>query len=325
MYTLKELSDIVEKGICTLNLKKEPIELYAPIEYMFSIGGKRIRPRLALLAASLFTDQLSDDIIYPALGMEIFHAFTLIHDDIMDKADIRRGQPTVYKKWDENIAILSGDVMSIMAYQYICKAEAGKLPQVLELFSDTAAKVCEGQQYDMNYENTPVVTMEDYEMMIGLKTGVLLACSAKLGAVLGGASKQDAQALYDYGYMLGLAFQITDDYLDTFGDPAIFGKSIGGDITNNKKTWLYIDALRHEDAGLRERFVQAMELGEDKAEEKIALVQKLYIEMGVKEHAEKVIEKYFAAAMAKIANLPISVDAKHLLEEYATMITYRKK
>ncbi len=325
MYTLKELSDIVEKGICTLNLKREPEELYAPIEYMFSIGGKRIRPRLALLAASLFTDNLTDSIIYPALGMEIFHAFTLIHDDIMDKADIRRGQPTVYKKWNDNIAILSGDVMSIMAYQYICRAQADKLPEVLELFSDTAAKVCEGQQYDMNYESTPVVTMEDYEMMIGLKTGVLLACSAKLGAILGGASKQDARALYDYGYKLGLAFQITDDYLDTFGDPAIFGKSIGGDITNNKKTWLYVDALRNGSPELRDRFVKAMELTGERAEEKIALVQQIYTEMGVKEHAEKEIEKYFASAMGEVGNLPVSQEAKHLLEEYATMITYRKK
>ncbi len=324
MYTIKELADIVEKGIYSLDFKKEPEELYAPIEYMFSIGGKRIRPRLALLTASLFSE-LSDQIIYPALGMEVFHAFTLIHDDIMDKADIRRGQPTVYKKWNDNIAILSGDVMSILAYQYVCKASADKLPKALELFSRTAAQVCEGQQYDMNYETKPVVTMVDYEMMIGLKTGVLLACSAKLGAILGGADEVSAQALYDYGYKLGLAFQITDDYLDTFGDPAIFGKNIGGDITNNKKTWLYVDALRCPDADLRVRFDAAIALPEDRAEEKIALVQGIYNEMGVKEHAEKEIERYFAEAMSEVGKLPVSAEAKHLLEEFATMITYRKK
>ena len=262
MYTLAEIDKIVSNGICALDLKGEPEELYRPIEYTMSIGGKRIRPRLALLVCSLFSDEIDASQVYPALGLEIFHSFTLIHDDIMDRADLRRGQLTVYKKWNENIAILSGDVMSIQAYEYVSKAPSDKLRAVLEIFSDTARKVCEGQQYDMNYETMPVVTMDDYIMMIGLKTSALIAGAARMGAVLGGADAKSAEALYQYGYDLGLAFQITDDYLDTFGDPAVFGKNIGGDIMNNKKTWLYIEAARLAVGEQKARFEQIFRIAQ---------------------------------------------------------------
>ena len=290
MYSLAEIDKIVSNGICTLDLKGEPAELYTPIEYMMSIGGKRIRPRLALLACSLFTDKIEPQQVYPALGLEVFHTFTLIHDDIMDRADIRRGQPTVYRKWNENIAILSGDVMSIQAYEYVCKAPADKLQAVLAVFSDTARKVCEGQQYDMNYETMPVVT-----------------------------------ALYRYGYDLGLAFQITDDYLDTFGDPAVFGKNIGGDIVNNKKTWLYVEAARLASGEQKTRFGEIFRMGEDRAAEKIAAAQQLFTELGVKDNAEKAIEHYFHKAMETVEALSLGAQKLSLLEEFATQITYRRK
>lgn len=325
MYTLPEIDKIVSNGICALDLKGEPSELYAPIEYMMSIGGKRIRPRLALLACSLFSDKIESPQVYPALGLEVFHTFTLIHDDIMDKADIRRGQPTVCRKWNGNIAILSGDVMCIQAYEYVCKAPADKLQTVLAIFSDTARKVCEGQQYDMNYETMPVVTMEDYIMMIGLKTSALIAGSAKLGAVLGGADEKSAEALYRYGYDLGLAFQITDDYLDTFGDPAVFGKSIGGDIVNNKKTWLYIEAARLASGEMKARFEETFRMGEDRASEKVAAARQLFTELGVKENAEKAIEHYFHKAMETVDGLSLGPQKMSLLEEFATQITYRRK
>ena len=202
---------------------------------MINIGGKRIRPRLCLTSYALFKDDFTDEILAPASAIEVFHSFTLIHDDIMDKADVRRGVPTVYRKWDENTAILSGDVMSIESYKLIAKAPATVLPQVLELFSKTAAEVCEGQQYDMDFEEQEDVPMTDYMKMIGLKTAVLIACSAKMGALIAGATETQADLLYKFGYDLGLAFQIADDWLDTYGDPKVFGKAIGGDIVNNKK------------------------------------------------------------------------------------------
>ena len=325
MYTLAEIDKIVSNGICALDLKGEPEELYRPIEYTMSIGGKRIRPRLALLACSLFSDEIDASQVYPALGLEIFHSFTLIHDDIMDRADLRRGQLTVYKKWNENIAILSGDVMSIQAYEYVSKAPSDKLRAVLEIFSDTARKVCEGQQYDMNYETMPVVTMDDYIMMIGLKTSALIAGAARMGAVLGGADAKSAEALYQYGYDLGLAFQITDDYLDTFGDPAVFGKNIGGDIMNNKKTWLYIEAARLAVGEQKARFEQIFRMGEDRAAEKIAAAQQLFTDLGVKDNAEKAIEHYFHRAMETVEGLSLGTQKLSLLEEFATQITYRRK
>lgn len=325
MFTLEEIDKIVANGIRTLELRGEPEELYRPIEYMMSIGGKRIRPRLALLTCSLFTDKIDAASIYPVLGLEIFHAFTLIHDDIMDKADMRRGQLTVHKKWNENIAILSGDVMSIKAYEYVCKAPSDKLKAVLDLFTDTAAKVCEGQQYDMNYEDMPVVTMDDYILMIGLKTAALIACAAKMGAVLGGADAKSADALYRFGYDLGLAFQIADDYLDTFGDPAVFGKNIGGDIVNNKKTWLYIEALRLATGEDKECFSRIIRMPESMAAEKIAAAQDLFSRLGVKENAEKAIDGYFCKAMKTVGDLSLGEERLSMLEDFATKITFRRK
>ena len=218
MITEALIDTTVKKMFAGIEFPAEPAGLYDPLRYMIEIGGKRIRPRLCLTAYSIFRDSIANEVLEPARALEVFHTFTLLHDDIMDRSPLRRGKPTVWKKWDEDTAILSGDVMQIDAYKRIATAPSDKLEAVLELFSKTAAEVCEGQQYDMEFERVPQVSMEEYCKMIGLKTAVLLACSAKMGALLAGASEKDSEAMYRYGYELGMAFQVADDYLDAFGD-----------------------------------------------------------------------------------------------------------
>jgi Geranylgeranyl pyrophosphate synthase len=243
MSISKQIELKLEQVLSNICNKAEPQELYAPIKYMISIGGKRLRPNMSLTTYSLFSENINDSILYPAAALEIFHEFTLIHDDIMDNAPLRRGYPTVYKKWDGNLAILSGDVMCIKSYELLSYCPKDKIDSIFSLFTKTAIKVCEGQQYDINFESRSNITLNDYIKMIGLKTAVLIACSAKIGAIIAGAKDDLCEALYDYGYHLGLAFQIQDDYLDTFGDSSTFGKTIGGDIANNKKTWLLIECF----------------------------------------------------------------------------------
>ena len=310
-----------------LTFTQEPAGLYDPLRYMINIGGKRIRPRLCLIAYALFKDTFGDEILSPAAALEVFHSFTLIHDDIMDKADVRRGVPTVYRKWDENTAILSGDVMSIESYKLIAKAPATVLPEVLELFSKTAAEVCEGQQYDMDFEDMDCVPMEDYMKMIGLKTAVLIACSAKLGAIIGGAAEEECELLYKYGYDLGLAFQIADDWLDTYGDPAVFGKAIGGDIVNNKKSWLMTRAF--EKAGeRRDELVAAMAMPvdtDDQKERKIVAVKAIYDALGVGEEAKSEIIRLHGQALAYAAALNLQTEAYAALENYAKKLIGRTK
>ena len=315
---LKELFD-------NLTFTQEPAGLYDPLRYMIEIGGKRIRPRLCLSAYALYKDEFCEDILTPAAAIEVFHSFTLIHDDIMDKADVRRGVPTVYRKWNDNTAILSGDVMSIESYRMIAKAPAASLPAVLELFSTTAAQVCEGQQYDMDFENLDQVPMADYLKMIGLKTAVLIACSAKMGALIAGASAEEADLLYRFGYDLGLAFQIADDWLDTYGDPTVFGKAIGGDILNNKKSWLLTRAL--EKAGT-ERFAQALAMPistDEEKEAKISAVKGLYEELGVGTEAIEEIKRLHSQAMESVEKLNLGKFKAELLHRYADMLLGRKK
>ena len=317
---LKELFD-------NLRFCEEPKGLYDPLRYMIEIGGKRIRPRLCLTTYSLFKDGFPENILGPAAALEVFHSFTLIHDDIMDKADVRRGVPTVYRKWDENTAILSGDVMSIESYKLIAKAPAEVLPEALGLFSKTAAEVCEGQQYDMDFEDLECVPMSDYLKMIGLKTAVLIACSAKMGAVVADAPEEACELLYRYGYDLGLAFQIADDWLDTYGDPAVFGKAIGGDIVNNKKSWLMTRAF--EKAGeMREDLLAAMAMpvhtGEHRSA-KIDAVKGIYDRLGVGEEAKQEIIRLHDQAMGYIAQLGLAPEKAALLENYAKKLIGRTK
>ena len=327
MITEVKIETAIKELFGGLRFTAEPAGLYDPLRYMMDIGGKRIRPRLCLTTYALYKDSLSEEILFPAAAIEVFHSFTLIHDDIMDKADVRRGVPTVYRKWDENTAILSGDVMSIESYKLLAKAPAAALPKALELFSTTAAEVCEGQQYDMDFENEESVPMENYLKMIGLKTAVLIACSAKLGALIAGASETECDLLYKYGYDLGLAFQIADDWLDTYADPKVFGKAIGGDIVNNKKSWLMTRAF--EKAGdLRDSLTTAMampiETGEEKAA-KISTVKDIYEKLGVGEDAKEEIKRLHTQAMAHIDALNLTEEKANTLRNYAATLLGRNK
>ena len=327
MIDEKHIEGALHRMFNELKFTAEPVGLYDPLRYMIEIGGKRIRPRLCLTTYALYKDQFNEGILYPAAALEVFHSFTLIHDDIMDKADVRRGKPTVYRKWDENTAILSGDVMSIESYKMIAKAPAEALAKVLELFSKTAAEVCEGQQYDMDFENMESVPMDNYLKMIGLKTAVLIACSAKMGAIIGGASEQDCQKLYEFGYNLGLAFQIADDWLDTYGDPAIFGKAIGGDIVNSKKTWLMTRAF--EKAGQRRKeLLAAMSMpvvSEEDKRKKVETVKNIYEDLGIGEEAKQEIIRLHTQAMESITGLGLSSEGSSLLKNYAFALIGRNK
>lgn len=321
------IENAVNELFANLKFTAEPAGLYDPLRYMMEIGGKRIRPRLCLLAYSLFKEEMNQSILGPAAALEVFHSFTLIHDDIMDKADVRRGVPTVYRKWDENTAILSGDVMSIESYKLLAQAPAEVLPKALALFTKTAAEVCEGQQYDMDFEDMESVPMEDYLKMIGLKTAVLIACSAKMGALIAGADDRTCDLLYRFGYDLGLAFQITDDWLDTYSDPKVFGKAIGGDILNNKKSWLMTRAF--EKAGekrpeLLEAMAMPIETDEQKAE-KIRTVIGIYDSLRIGEDAKAEIIRLHTQALAHVETLDIRQEAAVALENYAKNLIGRTK
>ena len=325
MLSASEIENLVEKGLMNLDWKMQPEELYEPIEYLISIGGKRLRPRLAILCCNLFTDKIDKSVLYPALGLEVFHGFTLIHDDIMDGADMRRNQPTVHKKWNSNVAILSGDVMCIKSYQLIANAPEKYLKEVLDIFSETASQVCEGQQYDMNYEAEPFITIEDYMHMIGLKTAVLVACSAKIGAVIGGAERSVADALYNFAYKLGLAFQIKDDLLDSFGDTAVFGKNIGGDIMSNKKTWLLVQSMKRATGSDKAELDRLLINKEIVREEKIPAMQALFTRLGVKEDADRAVENLHSEAWASIENAKLNSRQLDQLSDFANSLLNRER
>ena len=328
MIQERHIDEVLKEVFNNLTFTPEPAGLYDPLRYMIEIGGKRIRPRLCLTAYALYKDAFCEEILTPAAALEVFHSFTLIHDDIMDKADVRRGKPTVYRKWDENTAILSGDVMSIESYKMLAKAPAHVLPQALELFSKTAAEVCEGQQYDMDFEDADFVPMEDYLKMIGLKTAVLIACSAKMGAIIGEAPEDECDLIYRFGYDLGLAFQIADDWLDTYADPEVFGKAIGGDIINNKKSWLMTRAFEKAGQPVREQLLAAMAMPvetESDKKTKIRTVMDIYAELGVGEEAKEEIIRLHGQAMGHIAQLGLAPEKAALLENYAKKLIGRSK
>ena len=321
-----QIESAVRSIFDSIEFTAEPAGLYDPLRYMISIGGKRIRPKLCLTAWSLFKDSLSEEIYAPAAALEVFHTFTLIHDDIMDRSPLRRGMPTVWTKWSEDTAILSGDVMLIDAYKRIAKAPQHCRAKVLDLFSRTAAEVCEGQQYDMEFESVPTVTMEEYDRMIGLKTAVLLACSAKMGAIIAGASDAECDALYRYGYELGMAFQVADDYLDAYGDVKVFGKPIGGDILNGKKSWLTVRAL--EKSSDREAFLAAFDAevtDEESGRRKIESVKALYDALGVAADARAEIERFSSRAMEAVSGIGLGADALETLRRFAASLVGRVK
>jgi len=326
MMTKHEIDKAVENLFSNIAFKDEPVGLYDPLRYMISIGGKRIRPTLCILAYSLFKDELSGEILEPAAALEVFHTFTLIHDDIMDRSPLRRKMPTVWKKWDEDHAILSGDVMLIDAYQRLCANPTGRHSEVFTLFSKTAAEVCEGQQYDMDFESIPVIGMKDYEKMIGLKTAVLLACSAEMGAIIGDAPAEICKALYRYGYDLGIAFQIADDFLDAYGDEKVFGKPIGGDIINSKKSWLTVRALEKTDD--KKGFLKAFESKADTEEEKEAKIDGIrtwYDNLGIPAEAKAEIVRYSESAIGGISSAGLDSGALNLLAEFADSLIGRAK
>ena len=318
----------INKEIESLNWEKEPKGLYEPIAYALASGGKRVRPTLALLAAEtiinggLINGGMIDDVVPAALALEIFHNFTLLHDDVMDKAPVRRGRETVHVKWNENTAILSGDQMLIEAYKELAQVPAGKLPQVLKWFNEMATGVCEGQQYDVDFEHASQVTIEDYMMMIEKKTSVLLAYAMKIGGYIAGANESQQEALYQYGLHLGLAFQVQDDILDVYGDPKTFGKKVGGDICANKKTFLLLTALESADAESRAELLQWM-MATDRDEEKIAAVTEIYNKLGVREAGEVVMEEHTAIALEQLDKLPQN-DATETLRELAEKLATRK-
>lgn len=323
MYSSSDILQKVNAVLAALPYERTPQGLYEPVKYVLSLGGKRIRPVLMLMGYNLYREDI-DRIMMPALGLETYHNYTLLHDDLMDRADVRRGHPTVHKKWNENAAILSGDSMLVLAYQRMQQCEATLMPQVMSLFTETALEIGEGQQYDIEFETRNDVTEEEYIEMIRLKTSVLLACALKIGAILAGAPASDADALYDFGEKVGLAFQLQDDYLDVYGDFKVFGKRIGGDILCNKKTYMLINAQLRANAEQRaelERWLSATDYDE---EEKIQAVTRLYDEIGIPKVARDKIEYYYMQAEKSLARVALPDERKSLLWEYACQMLNRQ-
>jgi geranylgeranyl diphosphate synthase, type II len=324
MRTQNELLKLIDSAIEQVNPPKKPAKLYDPIRYVLSIGGKRIRPVLCLMACELYRNQI-EEAIQPALALEIFHNFTLLHDDIMDKAVKRRNMDCVHIKWDENVAILSGDAMQILSYQVLSQLPEEYLKKCLPLFSKTAIEVCEGQQYDMDFETQDKVAMEEYMEMIRLKTAVLIAASLKMGAIIGGASKEEAELLYQFGIETGLAFQLKDDLLDVYGDPLTFGKKIGGDILCNKRTFLLIHALNKADQESLDKLHFWLRKTNFVPEEKIKAVTEIYNQLGIKDICFREIEKHQQLAFEFLSKISVSEARKTPLTELANELMDRKK
>ena len=322
MIYSKAIDAAIETLFGNLEFQSRPAGLYDPLRYMIAIGGKRIRPRLCLTTYGIFADEITPSVLEPAAALEIFHTFTLIHDDIMDRSPLRRGNPTVWKKWSEDTAILSGDVMCIDAYKHLAKAPVQVLPQAMELFSKTASRVCDGQQLDMDFEKRSSVSMNEYMEMIGLKTGVLLACSAQMGALVAGADGWSQDSLYEYGYYLGLAFQVADDYLDAYGDQKVFGKPIGGDILNGKKSWLTVRAMEKGAEGLADALAAPARTPEEQAA-KIARVMDIYASVDVAADARKAISNLSSRAVFKGSDAAIGADGVTVLENFAKSLLGR--
>ena len=324
MLTSNEILQKVNDCLDHLRYDRKPVSLYEPIQYVLSIGGKRIRPVLMLLGYNLWKEH-PEDILMPAVGLETYHNYTLLHDDLMDNADMRRGQPTVHKKWDANKAILSGDSMLVLAYQRMQQVPADKLPAVLDLFTVTALEIGEGQEYDMSFETRSDVTEDEYIEMIRLKTSVLLACAMKIGALLADAPQEDADRLYRLGEQIGLAFQLQDDLLDVYGDPKVFGKAIGGDITSNKKTYMLINAFNRANDKQRKELERWINAKTFNREVKVAEVTRLYDEIGIRQLCEEKINYYFELANQTLAEVNVPEERKLQIRNYMDELLHRKK
>lgn len=313
MKTYKDLYAQIEQEIANIAYTQQPEELYKPIEYIMQLGGKRLRPVLTLMANDMFGGE-TRKALKAALAIEMFHNFTLVHDDIMDNADIRRGQPTVHVKWNQTIAILSGDLMMIKATDLLCETETNDLRNLISVFNTTAAEVCEGQQWDMNFETQSNVTEQDYLKMITLKTAVLLGCALKVGALIGGANTDDANHLYEFGKNIGIAFQLQDDILDSFGEGDKVGKKIGGDIAANKKTILLIEALNSAEGDDKDELYYWLGA---KSDEKIEAVLNLYNKYNVRQKAEQLKEKHLQLAFEHLNQLSLPTENTLLLKQTA--------
>ena len=322
MLNLQDCLDIINREIQAIHYPENSSGLYKPIAYLLSLKGKKIRPAFTLLACNLYQDEV-EATIHPALAWEILHNFTLMHDDVMDKADLRRGQATVHKKWNENTAILSGDAMLILSYIFMTKSVTENLKPLLDLFSQTAIQICEGQQYDMEFEQRLNVSEQEYIEMIRLKTAVLLGACLKSGAIIGGADEKDSENLYDFGINLGIAFQIKDDLLDVYGNPDVFGKKTGGDILCNKKTFLLINALNRSDRTDKKELLKWLAC-ENKPQEKIVAVRDLYNKLDIPEEVNAMIRFFYEKALAAFQVVSVDENKKKILENIAKDLIKRE-
>lgn len=323
MYNISQLQDLINKEIAERQYSNTPIELYEPIRYIMALGGKRMRPALLLMACDLFEGSIIKALPV-ALGIEVFHNFTLMHDDIMDKAPLRRGGETVHAKWNESIAILSGDVMLVEAYQLMMKVDDSILRMVLDIFSEIATGVCQGQQIDMNFESVDEVSIAEYLEMIRLKTAVLLAGSLQIGALVGKSKQEDAEALYKFGENLGLAFQLQDDILDIYGDPDKFGKQVGGDIIANKKTFLLIKALEIAEDLDSEELQYWITIENADTNLKVNAITNLYNRLGVRQLAEHQMNIYAQKALTALNKVDVEEEKKMELRQFAEQLLIRE-
>lgn len=320
MQSIESLRRLVEQELLSIKYPLQPVDLYMPIEYILSLGGKRMRPILMLLAHQLYNKDLQNA-IKPSLAIEVFHNFTLVHDDIMDQAPVRRGKNTVHTKWNQNVAILSGDAMLIQSYQYFSHLPENQLKQCLSIFNEMALQVCEGQQYDMDFEIKAEVDLNSYLKMIELKTAVLLGASLKIGALIGGADEKDANQLYEFGRNIGIAFQLKDDFLDTFGNADSFGKQQGGDIIAKKKTCLYLKALTLCEGEQKRELINLYNADQINPTEKVQSIKAIFKSLEIETHISYLINEYYDKAMSHLSTIQKDVSE---LEAFAFLLKKRE-
>ncbi|WP_183560113.1 polyprenyl synthetase family protein [Mucilaginibacter sp. SP1R1] len=323
MKQLTDLQALINEAVDKLAFPKYPAELYEPISYILALGGKRLRPALLLMACDLFGGDV-ENAVEPALAIEVFHNFTLMHDDIMDKAPLRRGKVTVHEKWNANVAILSGDAMMVESNKLMMKVQDAILRRVMDVFNETATGVCEGQQIDMSFEERNNVSIDEYLNMIRLKTAVLLGGTLKIGSIIGGAAAKDAQLLYDFGVNLGIAFQLQDDILDVYGDPDKFGKQVGGDIISNKKTYLLIKALELAKAQQADELNNWLSLSQFNTTEKVTAVTGIYNQLQIRQHSEKAMQTYAQRAFKALDDINLLEERRQYLRLFADSLLVRE-